>query len=451
MDLIVEKQRETKIRMRTDVVVVGGGPAGITAAIASARQGVETVLIEKDFCLGSNITLGPLEAIMTFHDSTSQIIQGIPQEIIDLVKEKGGSPGHVPDTVGYCSTITPFDPEIFKAAVLELLEGAGVTLLLQTMLVDVVREGGRVKGVIVESKSGREAILASQFVDCSGDGDLCVRAGADFEAGRPQDGLMQPMTLLFKMGGVDVSALREYVGDHLSQFKLSQSEDSPLNCDILHLWGFGDLLSKGFQCGSLSLKRRELHMITTGRSGEVIINFTRADGDGTDAGDVTAAYLKTMRQAQELSRYLQRYLPPFRNAYILFTGKVGVRETRRILGKYLLKENDVLNQTEFPDTVAHGAFPIDIHQPGSDSLSFEMVTKAYSIPLRCLTVKNFDNLLVAGRCISVDSKALASVRISASCMATGQAAGVTAALAAKQKKDPLGISVEEIVGQLEKR
>lgn len=448
MEYMIEKERRTPVAYEVDVVVVGGGPAGITAAVAAARGGAKTILIEQNYCLGSNLTLGPLEAIMTFHDTVSQVITGIPQEIVDRMVKRGGSFGHVPDSVGYCATITPFDPEVFKAVVLEMLQEEKVTLLLQTMFVGAVTEGGRVKAVLVENKSGRQSILAKQFIDCSGDGDLCAAAGAEFRAGRPLDGKMQPMTLLFKMGGVDIPGLRSYVRSNPAQFKLGRNLESPEEFEILHLWGFGDLLARGYEEGYLSLKRRELHMITTGRKGEVIVNFTRADGDGTNAADVTEAYVRTLGQAHELAAYFRKELPPFRNSYLLFTGKVGVRETRRVLGNYVLTEQDVLDQTEFTDTVARGAFPIDIHQPGGDSLSFKMVTKAYNIPLRCLEAKGFGNLLMAGRCISIDSKALASVRISASCMATGQAAGKSAALAAGAGKGPSAIPVKESMDKI---
>lgn len=450
MESIIEKQRETPVWKTADVVVAGAGPAGIVAALAAARSGAGTVLVEQDFCPGSNITLGPLEAIMTFHDSASRIIEGIPQEIINRLVAAGGSPGHVPDTVGYCSTITPFDPEVFKAVVLEMLEQAHVSMLFGTLTAGVLKDGGKVRGVLTESKSGRRAILGSQFIDCTGDGDLCAMAGARYEMGRPQDGMTQPMTMLFKMGGVDTRKFREYVGRHPSEFRFDKKMPSPPDRGILHLWGFGELLEKGFASGRLSLRRKEMHMITTDREGEVILNFTRVDGDGTDAKAISGAYVRAMGQAKELADYFKEALPGFEHAYILFTGKIGKRETRRILGKYVLTEEDILHQTDFPDTVARGAFPIDIHQPGGDSMYYEMVTKAYNIPLRCLQARGFSNLWMAGRCISVDYKALASVRITASCMATGQAAGAAAALASASQKDGSQISVREITENIKK-
>lgn len=448
MDYIIEEPRKTRVMMKADVVVVGAGPSGINAAIAAARNGAKTVLIERDFCLGSNMTLGPLEAIMTFHDTSSQIIKGIPQEIIDNMKVAEGSPGHIADTVGYCSTITPFDAEIFKAVVLDMLAKAKVQLLLQTMLVNVVKDGSEIKGVIVENKSGRQVIMGTQFIDCSGDGVLCFLAGAEFDIGRPQDGMTQPMTLLFKMGGVNEDKLIEYINENKSQFKFAENIKPPVMSDILHLWGFGDILIKGYEMGYLSLKRYELHMITTRRKGEVIINFTRADGDGTKAEEVTNAYIKTFKQAFELSDYLKKVLPAFKESYILTTGRVGIRETRRIIGKYVMTEEDILNQTKFFDAVAQGAFPIDIHQPGNGGMYFEMVTKAYNIPLRCLMAKDFDNLFMAGRCISVTYKALASLRISATCMAMGQAVGTVAALAAVSNRKTSQISIEEILDKI---
>ncbi len=442
MRYVLEEQKKIPVAAEKDVVVVGGGPTGLMAAIAAARSGASVLLLEMLPFAASNMVNGPLEAIMTFHDTDRQIVGGIPQEFVDRLVRAGGSPGHIPDDVGYCKTLTPFDPEIAKLVSFEMLEESKVELLLQTKAVGCLRENRTVKGVIIENKSGRQAVLGKVFVDCSGDGDLCFFAGADFEKGK--NGSTQPMTALFRVGGADTGRMLDFVKHNKRRFKFGVDPEMLSEASPVHLWGFGEVLDKGFEEGFLSLKRKEIHVMTSARPGELVINYTRAPGDGTDGSDVTRAQRTTVKQAHQLVSYFKKEVPGFEKAYIISTGVIGIRETRRIRGLYMLSESDIVQHAAFQDVVARGAFPIDIHQPDSDSLEYKSVVKAYDIPLRSMVPAGIDNVLMAGRCLSASHEGIGSVRITATCLAMGQSAGTAAAVCALEKARPADMDVQKL-------
>ena len=425
------------VRLSCDVAVAGGGPAGFTAALAAARTGADTVLVEAMPAILGNITGGPLEAIMTFHDGSSQVIGGIAEEFIEQCAKMGGSPGHVPDTVGYCKTITPFSPTIAKIAAFEMLQEAGVTILLQTCVGDCILENRKIRCIIAQSRNSRFAIEAKTFVDCTGDGDLSFTAGCNFEKG-DENKCLQPMTSLMHLGEVDYGKLISYVIENKNDFKFYGDEafDECISSyragkrKPLHLWGFGPILDRGFREGRLSLKRDEMHMMTGFYNSEVIVNFTRFDGDGTDPFDRTKAQIATILQANELYLWLREVIPAFERSHILSVGTVGIREGRRIKGRYCLTQEDLVNGRQFDTAVAKGAFPIDLHKPGGASMEYIRLNRSYSIPMESLMSADVGNLFMGGRCISCTHKAQASVRITATSMATGQSAGVMAAVSA---------------------
>jgi hypothetical protein len=224
MDTYLEEAREIPIRYHAEVVVVGGGVAGVSAAIAAVRSGTDTLLVERYGALGGNLTIGLLEASMSFHDRRGkQLIGGIPDEIVQRLKAAGGSVGHVEDDVGYSGTVTPYDPEELKMVCLEMTREAGVRLLLHTWVVGAVVDGSRLTGLLIENKSGREGVWSQVFVDCSGDADVAALAGAEFLKGRGQDGLTQPMSILFKLGNVNVDGVVSYVERCPEDFRLGKA------------------------------------------------------------------------------------------------------------------------------------------------------------------------------------------------------------------------------------
>jgi hypothetical protein len=337
----------------------------VSAAIASARTGADTLLVERYGALGGNLTIGLLEAIMSFHDRKgNQIIRGIPDEIVQRLKAEGGSIGHVEDDMGYCGTVTPYDPEELKMVCLNMTQESGVRLLLHTWVAGAIVEESQLAGVLVENKSGRQGIRGQVFVDCSGDADVAALAGAEFLKGREQDGLTQPMSILFKVGDVNVDGVLSYVTQHPEDFRLGKSPRQLRKSPAIHLWGFGRILEEGYASGALPFQRSEMHVLILPDRKEAIINATRVAGDGTRAEDLTRAEVVLRRQVKALVQYLCRACPGFERSYLISTAMgAQVRETRRIVGEYTLTAEDVVRGTRFPDAVVQNDFPIDLHMP----------------------------------------------------------------------------------------
>jgi hypothetical protein len=297
MEYYHEVARDIPITHRADVIVVGGGVAGVCAAIASARIGADTVLIERYGALGGNLTIGLLEASMSFHDRDGkQLIGGIPDEIIRRLKAAGGTVGHVVDDVGYAGTVTPFDPEELKIVCLDMTQEAGVRLLLHTWVVRAIRNDDRLTGVFIENKSGRPVAEAKVFIDSSDDADVAALAGVEFVMGRECDGLTQPISILFKLGNVDVGGVLSYVDNYPEDFKTwDRSLDRLRASKSIHLWGFGHILEKGYAMGALPFHRSEMHVQIDPERREAIVNATRFSGDGTKTEDLTRAEIALRR------------------------------------------------------------------------------------------------------------------------------------------------------------
>lgn len=408
------------------VIVVGGGVSGVCSALAAAKNAESVLLIESSDTLGGIATEGPLEALMTFHDERGQVVEGIAQEIVNLLVSCGGSPGFVPDTVGYCKSIVPYDSELLRLTLLKMLRDAEVKFFLNCMLTNVETEFDQVKAVVVTSNTQSIRFTCDVLIDASGDGNATRLAGGSLLFGRNGDNKVQPMSTLFKIAGVDTRLLRQYVQDHPQEFKIAV--DADLDAPYLHLWGFTSVLASGIASGTLSLHRNEIQLMMTPREGVVVVNFSRVVGDPRNPEVVSGAQRQTLEQCHELMAHLRNSIDAFKHAHIVHTGKVGIRESNRVSGRYELQMKDILDGMEFQTTVARGAFPIDIHQPDGDSLVCKMVARSYAIPMESLRAKDFLNLFMCGRCICATHEALASARITATAMATGHAAGVMASV-----------------------
>jgi ribulose 1,5-bisphosphate synthetase/thiazole synthase len=436
---------ETDVRVvgQPDVLVVGGGPAGIAAAISSARNGAATTLIEKNGFVGGNLTAGLVGPCMTSYslDGTQQLIKGVFEELVLRMEEAGGAlhPSKIPAGSEYSGFIvyghdkvTPFDPEAVKLHATEMLLEAGVSLRLHTFVADTIVEDGAVRGVITASKSGLEAFRAEVTVDCSADADVAVRGGAKYEQGRLEDGLTQPMTMFFRVANVDDDAVRRYVAEHPDDYR-----------------PFASIVAKARAAGEFPIQRRGVGLYKTLEPGVWRINTTRLHRlDGTDVRDLTTGEIDGRRQVASLMRFFRKWLPGFEGAVLLDTAAVvGVRETRRIVGDYVLTAEDLAEGREFDDVIALCGYPVDIHSPTDDGGGADGTYKTanvYQIPYRCLLPANLDGVLVAGRALSATHEAQGATRVMPPAFAMGEAAGAAAAISVKNRIRPRDVSVHEL-------
>ena len=397
----------------SEIMVVGGGPAGVAAAVSAARNGGRVVLGERYGFLGGMATAGLVNPFMTFSAGGKQIIHGVFQELLERLEELGGWGGEERDW--------SFDPEVMKHACEGLCQEAGVELAYHCLVCGAEARNGRIEGVVLANKSGIFQGRARVFVDCSGDGDLAAYAGAQFEKGRGEDGLCQPMTLNFRMTNVDEGRMPSW-GEAEAIFRRAKAE------------------------GRLTNPRENLMYFLTPRKGEVHFNTTRIIGlDSSDPRQLSEAEVEGRRQVREMVDFVRREVPGFERAELLYSGvQVGVRESRRILGQYVMTREDVLEARKHPDGIARGSYPIDIHSPTGEGTTIVPLPEgeSYDIPYGCLVPRGLENLLVAGRPISATHEAHGSTRIMPICFATGQAAGTAAAMCVGAGCSPRELDVQ---------
>ena len=437
-----------------DVLVVGGGPAGLGAAMGAARAGAEVVLVERYGFLGGNATAALVMPLMSFHNEIRSaresengaplrllptdhgpgepVVAGPLQELLERLVSSRGAIAPSEDT-GYT---VPIDPESYKLATLDMLDEAGVRFLFHAFASGVVQPGAN-EGVVFETKSGPLVASAEVVVDCTGDGDVAAAAGAPYSQGREPDGLTQPMTLMFRMVEFDSERFAGYVKDHPDQWR-----------GVHGLW---ELVAEARAAGELELPREDILFFGTPHERELSVNSTRVGGLGIDPWDITRAEWVARQQMRELVRFLRKRVPGFEDSYNAQSGTtIGVRETRRILGDYCLTGEDVLTARKFDDAIARGSYPVDIHDPEGKGTVLQRLPphEAYDIPLRCLVPRGLDRMLTAGRCISGSHEAHSSYRVTPIAMATGHAAGVCAALAARSGSVPREIPVQDVQREL---
>jgi hypothetical protein len=428
---ITEPARSTPVYGEFDVVVVGGGPAGLMAASAAARSGASTLLIERYGFLGGAGTAGGLSTFCGLHARTYgrdiRVIRGMADELLDrLVKLDGLNQPHL--TIADGIAAQAFDISAYKIAADELVTGSGARILFHAMAVGAVMSppggyGGAspraaaadasIAAILIESKSGRAAVRGRFFIDASGDGDLAAWAGVPWEKAPPARGMMYP-SLMFRINGVDVNAAGPAPWRTVER-----------------------LMDAAERAGTHTFPRKKPIVRPQRNPLEWRANLTqlrRADGgaiDGTDVDDLTRGELAGRQQALDAFTFIRDRTPGFGDSYIVdIAPQIGIRETRRIIGPYQLSEEDVLYCADFDDTIGVNGWPVEAHVAGSVEFRWQKRERGFNqIPFRILLPGNVPNLYVAGRCASMTHGAHAAARVTGPCFVMGEAAGTAAAMA----------------------
>lgn len=438
----------------TQVVVVGSGAAGFVAALAAARNGAETLLVEY------NGFLGGISSTLTwlgFHDQTyRQIVKGIPHEIVTRLRRAGAASDYVLDPK--CGSALSLDSHYYKCLAMSMAAEANINLMLQTQVVDTLRDGDRITGVVVQHKSGRQVIYADVVIDCSGDGDVAARGGVAWEKGRTEDGLVQAPTLVFRLGGLDREEFvrgckdpdvnyREWLTPYpnLREKMMKRIHDMP----VIITGGYAGLVQQARDAGELDVPQSRVVGVKLHVPDQFLVVMTRILGlDPTDVHSLTSSYTAVYQQIPPLIKFFQQWVPGFENAYLMdIAPMLGVRESRRIMGDYVLNADDIVNGREFDDVVALGGYHIDIHRPSGTWVHSRNV-KTYDIPLRSLMAQNVDGLMMAGKCLSATHEGVASTRVIPICMAQGQAVGTAAALAVKSNLSIRELNIRTLQNKL---
>lgn len=421
-----------------EVLVVGGGAAGVAAAVTAARQGMEVALIERyGFCGGgavagmSGTICGIYEASDDMERPPRQVVHGFLDEFTRAMEARHGLTG----PVRYGKTFTRVhDPLVWREVADYLLKDAGVRVLYHTIATDVLVEtDNRVAGIVAYSKEGKISLTARLTIDASGDADIVAMAGHEFRLGK--DGQVQNPTMIFRLQGVDIRKLRsEYGADSIMPLYISQK--------------INDLYAQG----RYYLPRAKIFLFETPRSGELLCNATRLIGsDGRElnaviAQDLTEAEFDGRRQVREYARFLKDYVAGCENSWVNDTGvQVGVRQTRQLVGTEILSNSDVESARKRPDGVARSPWPIELHKGDKPKLVW-IIEDHYDVPLNCFVPPGGESLLVAGRCLSAEHEAMASARVTAQCFSYGHAVGHAAAIAVQEDR-----SIHDLPPQLVRR
>ena len=437
-------------KFSADVIVVGGGPAGMCAAIAAAREGVKVLLVEQGGFCGGMATQGMVGPFMTCYDRKGEqmIIRGLFEEIVNRMVARGYAihPSQVRAGTGFTSWIvvghdhvTPFEAEGLKLVMDDMLEKAGVKLLYHTQFLKPMMNGSTIEGVEVASKSGLEIIRGKVVIDCTGDGDVAARAGVPYEMGNEALGKMQPASMFFHICNCDEKAMEADIQANLHNFYRK---------DGVNYRSFHWRVSEAREKGDWTLDRVSLGLFRMPKPDEWCVNTSRImHVDATDNESLTRGEIEGRRQAEHILTFLQKYVPGCENVKLKGTASyVGIRESRHIKGDYQLTADDLISAKVPEDSILLAANSVDVHgRFGPTSNEYVPIEgDYYGIPYRSLLASGVEGLLVAGRCVSADSTAAGAIRVMPPCMGMGHAAGTAAALAVKAAVPPRRVDVQAL-------
>jgi hypothetical protein len=447
MKEILEPSRLTPVLAETDVLVVGSGPGGLAAAITSARAGVKTMLVERYGCLGGNLTHVGVEGIAWYRQEKTVDVEGIGIEFEQRAKAYGAAAPE-PQSLSYA-----INAEGFKIVADNWVQEVGVDTLLHALAVGVIRDGDALKGIIIESKSGRQAILAKRIVDATGDADIAALCGAPCRKTPKED--MLPVTVMFSCSGVDRARFLDYVKANPKKYK-----DWGKNWEIAKGGKEDEMFSpyldepfdKARESGIIpaSLKSIGGTWSAISETGEATyLNMVHMlEFDGTDVRDLTRGEMEGRRQAMLAIKALQYFAPGFERAALRNLGMtIGIRDTRKIVGRYNLTEEDVRREARFEDSI--GIFPEFID--GYGVLVLPVTGRYFHVPYGVLVPRGISNLLIAGRSVAGDKISHAAVRNMMCCTVTGQGAGAAAAVSVKRGVSTAEVSIGHIQAELKRQ
>lgn len=452
-----------------DVVVVGGGTAGVPAAIAAGRQGAKTLLVEKRNSLGGLMATG-MPAGGFLDRALNHVVGGIPQEIVDQLQAMGQSFGNLRCPMH--NSITNANGFWYKIVAAQKCKEAGVEILLNSDVLDVKVVSGKIESISVLSGTVIFEVPCKVVIDATGDGVAAYLAGAKYEMGQPETleelistvatttkgnfgyskkGKVQPVSILFNLGGVDTAKFKAYIKEHPETYKapagygMEYDVDYLFNQPAIYFTGFGEFIEEARKNGDFDIPRDRVIFATQPNEGEYMINATRViDVDPTDPIAMSNAELECYRQVGMLAKFFKKYCPGFEECFITsIASYTGARESRRFVGLKTVTKADIDALNIPKDTIALSGYNVDIHLTGV-GLYFQPANHAVGVPYGALVSQNIDGLMMAGRCISCDSYALGILRSMSTCLAEGEAAGTAAALAVKENISVADINVTEL-------